>query len=154
MDSQFKRLPLHIACQTNASVETIQVLLDRHPEGARTRDSLGRLALHYACSHSAPVDVVAALLKSFVGGAAMGDKNGWTALHVACRVGESPEVINELIKAYPDGIAEKTNKGSTPLMCAHKHEGKAVGKDDKVATECVIEMLEQAMKAKGIELDQ
>ena len=143
-----------MACQTNASVETIQVLLDRYPDGARTRDSLGRLALHYACSHSAPVDVVAALLKTFVGGAAIGDKNGWTPLHVACRVGESPEVINELIKAYPDGIAEKTNKGSTPLMCAHKHEGKAVGKDDKAASECVVEMLEQAMRAKGMDIEE
>lgn len=57
-----------------------------------------------------------------------------------------------MLKAYPDGIGEKTNKGSTPLMCARKHEGKAVGKDDKAASECVVKMLEQAMKAKGIEV--
>ena len=37
-------------------------------------------------------------------------------------------------------------------MCARKHEGKAVGKDDKAASECVVKMLEQAMKAKGIEV--
>jgi ankyrin repeat protein len=134
-------------------MEAIQVLLDRYPGGARTKDSLGRLPLHYACSHSAPVGVVRQLLKSFSGGAAIGDKNGWYAIHVACRVGESPEVIDELIKAYPDGIAERTKKGSTPLMCAHKHEGKAVGKEDKVASECVVEMLEQAMRAKGIDID-
>lgn len=143
-----------MACQTGASVEVIQRLLDRYPDGARTRDSLGRLGLHYACSHSAPVEVVVALLNVFSGGAAIVDKNGWLPIHVACRVGESPEVINELLKAYPDGIGEKTNKGSTPLMCAHKHEGKAVGKDDKVASECAVKMLEQAMKAKGIEVDE
>ena len=71
-------------------------------------------------------------------------------LHVACRIGESPEVINKLLKAYPDSIMERTMKGSTPLMCAHKHEGAAVGNDDKLASECVVKMLEQAMKAKGM----
>ena len=152
--TQFRRIPLHVACQTGASVEVIQRLLDRYPDGARTRDSLGRLGLHYACSHSAPVEVVVALLNVFSGGAAIVDKNGWLPLHVACRVGESPEVINELLKAYPGGIGEKTNRGSTPLMCAHKHEGKAVGKDDKAASECVVKMLEQAVKAKGIEVDE
>lgn len=73
-------------------------------------------------------------------------------LHVACRIGESPEVISELLKAYPDGITERTMKGSTPLMCAHKHEGAAVGREDKVASECVVEMLEHAMKAKGMDV--
>jgi len=73
-------------------------------------------------------------------------------LHVACRIGESPEVISELLKAYPDSIMERTMKGSTPLMCAHRHEGAAVGSEDKVASECVVEMLEQAMKAKGMDV--
>lgn len=131
----------------------VQLLLDQYPEGAKTKDALGRLPLHYACSHGAPVEVVSALLDSFPGGAAIGDKNGWLALHVACRVGESPQVINELLKAYPDSIGERTNKGSTPLMCAHKHEGAAVGKEDKVASECVVEMLEKAMKESGVDID-
>lgn len=73
-------------------------------------------------------------------------------MHVACRIGESPEVVSELLKAYPDSIMERTMKGSTPLMCAHKHEGAAVGSEDKVASECVVEMLEQAMEAKGMDV--
>jgi len=74
---QFRRLPLHIACQTAASSSVVQLLIDRYPDGARTKDALGRLPLHYACSHGAPVEVVSALLESFLSGAGIGDKNGW-----------------------------------------------------------------------------
>ena len=94
-----------------------------------------------------------ALLQAFPAGASIADRNGWLPLHVACRIGESPKVIEELLNAFPESIGSKTNKGSTPLACALKHEGVAVGKDDKVASESVIRILKRAMEERGLEVD-
>lgn len=47
-ETSFKRLPLHIACQSHAPADMVATLLSFYPQGAADTDVLGRLPLHYA----------------------------------------------------------------------------------------------------------
>ena len=47
-ETSFKRLPLHIACQSHAPADMVAALLSFYPQGAADTDVLGRLPLHYA----------------------------------------------------------------------------------------------------------
>ena len=47
-ETSFKRLPLHIACQSHAPEDVVSTRLSFYPQGAADTDVLGRLPLHYA----------------------------------------------------------------------------------------------------------
>lgn len=119
-ESAYQRLPLHVACQSDASASAIQALLECDVTAAQCKDSLGRVPLHYACSHGAPVEVVAVMLQAFPASAGCVDKRGWLPLHVACRFGDNESVIRLLIKELPASLYTTTKRGTTPLMCAKK----------------------------------
>eukprot|EP01082_Thalassiosira_pseudonana_P001649 g1304.t1 g1304 contig10:1815734-1816315(-) len=63
VESAFKRLPLHVACQFAANKEVIEYLVGEYKAGTMEADVLGRLPLHYLCSNGAPLDVVRILIK-------------------------------------------------------------------------------------------
>uniref|UniRef100_A0A7S1Z5L4 Uncharacterized protein n=1 Tax=Ditylum brightwellii TaxID=49249 RepID=A0A7S1Z5L4_9STRA len=144
-ESGYGRLPLHVACQSGASVGSIGILLEKYPEGPRTRDSLGRLPLHLVClgaplsslpsSSSSPspaapplqctpsswdscVSVVDALLAMYPEAAGKVDNQGQMPLHVACSAGAPVGAIRLLIDAFPDAVTAETHKGSTPMLHA------------------------------------
>lgn len=119
-EDAFHRVPLHIACLTNASVDVVECLLRYYPEGARCKDSIGRLPIHYACAHDVEEEIIEMLIRAFPASAGCSDNNGWLPLHVACRRGLSVEVIRRLIHCFPPSIDMLTKKGSTALMCARK----------------------------------
>eukprot|EP01083_Nonionella_stella_P103216 294621_1 len=119
-EEAFQRLPLHIACQTNAPIETVEALTCHYPEAARVKDCIGRLPIHYACSHDAPSAVIEMLLREFPASAGCGDDNGWIPIHVASRRGVSLYVIERLLDCLPESADMATNKGSTPIICARK----------------------------------
>jgi len=47
------KIPLHYAVK-GATIEMVQLLVERDPEGVRVRDNAGRLALHEACNNVNP----------------------------------------------------------------------------------------------------
>mmetsp|Transcript_6538 Transcript_6538/g.8840 ORF Transcript_6538/g.8840 Transcript_6538/m.8840 type:complete len:295 (-) Transcript_6538:102-986(-) len=124
------RLPLHLACQSGASVSTVGILLEKYPDGPRTKDTLSRLPLHLACadtplmstacssSRSSCVGVVDALLAMYPEAAQMRDDCGQMPLHIACETGAPVGAIRLLIDAFPDAVTAETTSGSTPLIRA------------------------------------
>mmetsp|Transcript_26351 Transcript_26351/g.39048 ORF Transcript_26351/g.39048 Transcript_26351/m.39048 type:complete len:477 (-) Transcript_26351:70-1500(-) len=125
-ESGYGRVPLHIACHSNASFECIHELLSHFPAASIDRDLIGRVPLHYALSNGATKEIVEELLDAACqayGSNANGrreicsvaDFNGWLPIHVACFMGASPQVIAVLVKAFPEGVAMATRKNSTPL---------------------------------------
>jgi hypothetical protein len=122
-ESGYGRVPLHIACHSNASFECICELLKSYPAGSLERDSIGRVPLHYALSNGAAEEVVEKLLNAAVEShgesgrrqiCSATDFNGWLPIHVACFMGASARVLSMLVKAYPEGVDAETKKKSTP----------------------------------------
>lgn len=116
-ETAYRRLPLHIACRSDASAEVIQRLLHYYSDAAAVDDQLGRLPLHYRLSNGADATAIDALLEACPGSARAFDKRGWLPIHVACSVGANLHVVKELIEAYPASVLLATNKGSTPRKC-------------------------------------
>ena len=116
-ESAYQRIPLQIACRSDASPDVVKRLLEYYPEGAAVDDNLGRLAIHYRLSNGADDETIGALLKACPGSARAFDRRGWLPLHVAASVGASPHVIQSLVEAHPEAVLLATIKGSTPLRC-------------------------------------
>lgn len=122
-ESGYGRVPLHIACHSNASLECIQVLISNFPAASVEQDIIGRVPLHYALSNGASYEIVMALMdaaKQVAGPngvrhvCSVADFNGWMPIHVACFMGVSPQVLALLVSAYPDAVDVATKKNSTP----------------------------------------
>jgi hypothetical protein len=122
-ESGYGRVPLHIACHSNASIECIQVLVMHNPAASIEQDIIGRVPLHYALSNGASYDVVQILMNAAeqVNGqegvrrvCSIQDFNGWLPIHVACFMGASAQVLSMIVDAYPEGIEIATKKNSTP----------------------------------------
>mmetsp|Transcript_14569 Transcript_14569/g.16944 ORF Transcript_14569/g.16944 Transcript_14569/m.16944 type:complete len:453 (-) Transcript_14569:295-1653(-) len=122
-ENGYGRVPLHIACHSNASLGCIKVLVAQYPNACIEQDVIGRVPLHYALSNGASYDVVKTLMNSVVqicgpSGlrrvCSVADFNGWLPIHVACFMGASPQVVSALVKAYPEGVHVATKKSSTP----------------------------------------
>lgn len=123
-ESGYGRVPLHIACHSNASFDCIRELATQYPAASVERDIIGRVPLHYALSNGAAAEIVEELLKASVEAYGMEGKrricsvtdfNGWLPIHVACFMGASARVLNMLVKAYPEGVDCATKKNSTPM---------------------------------------
>lgn len=125
-ETGYGRVPLHIACHSNASFECIHELIVHYPQASIERDLIGRVPLHYALSNGATEEIVEELMiaaeescgDNFDGKreiCSVADFNGWLPIHVACFMGASANVISILMKAYPEGGEMKTKKNSTPL---------------------------------------
>eukprot|EP00554_Chaetoceros_debilis_P016717 CAMPEP_0194115810 /NCGR_PEP_ID=MMETSP0150-20130528/24672_1 /TAXON_ID=122233 /ORGANISM="Chaetoceros debilis, Strain MM31A-1" /LENGTH=474 /DNA_ID=CAMNT_0038806377 /DNA_START=474 /DNA_END=1898 /DNA_ORIENTATION=+ len=125
-ESGYGRVPLHIACHSNASYDCIHELAVNYPAASCERDVIGRVPLHYALSNGASVEIVEELLKAaheFVGPNGHGkrqvcsvaDFNGWLPLHVACFMGASAKVLSMLVKACPGAVESITKKNSTAM---------------------------------------
>ena len=125
-ESGYGRVPLHIACHSNASLECIHELLSHYPAASIDRDLIGRVPLHYALSNGATEEIVEELIDaacqtfgSRENGrreiCSVADFNGWLPIHVACFMSASTRVLTMLVKAFPEGVDMATRKNSTPL---------------------------------------
>ena len=83
-----QRLPIHLACDTNAPIDIIRWLLDQDPKHASIlrKDKWGDLPLHTACSRK-DVDVVRLLVEADVTKETIltKDNDGSLPIHMACR---------------------------------------------------------------------
>ncbi len=122
-ETGYGRVPLHIACHSNASLACIEALVEHHPGGTLEQDIIGRVPLHYALSNGASYDIVKTLMDAAVQVSGLdglryicsvADFNGWLPVHVACFMGASAQVLSALVNAYPEGVDAETKKKSTP----------------------------------------
>jgi len=120
IETAFKRLPLHIACQHGSSADVVELMLSYDPLSGQTEDIFGRTPIHFACSNGAPPDVIDAFLLADASIASYPDNAGWLPIHVACHMGVSTESIQKLLDANPRSVNAKTKKGSTPLKLLSK----------------------------------
>lgn len=144
-ESGYGRVPLHIACHSNASLESIQILVSHRPSASTEQDNIGRVPLHYALSNGASYDIVKILLNAatqVVGPqgsrmvCSMADFNGWLPIHVACFMGVSPQVLREIVSAYPDGVDASTKKRSTPMSLI---KGLAISEERKEQLQSILQ---------------
>ncbi|MFN9979728.1 MAG: ankyrin repeat domain-containing protein, partial [bacterium] len=65
MLTEVGELPLHLACQENATDIALK-LLEVHPKGSKLQDEMGRLPLHYACKMQTVPELETDLLESLL----------------------------------------------------------------------------------------
>mmetsp|Transcript_15964 Transcript_15964/g.20198 ORF Transcript_15964/g.20198 Transcript_15964/m.20198 type:complete len:329 (+) Transcript_15964:180-1166(+) len=112
-DKYFFTRCIHLALECDSSLEVVMLLLEKKPEAARVKGSLGQTPLHWACKYRAPVEVVSLLLSRWPESIKQKSSGGLTPLHQACIVGAPVEVLSLLLKSWPDAIKEKDNYGHT-----------------------------------------
>lgn len=97
-----KRLPIHLACDRNATFPILQTLLqaDTEKKSIVVPDKWGDLCLHTACSRH-QTDVVKLLLDSDISGKTLFTKadNGSLPLHAAVRFGAPASVVTLLLES-------------------------------------------------------
>jgi ankyrin repeat protein len=99
-------LPLHFACDSNASKEVIHALLDAYPPGVCCTDPDGLLPLHLAVTS----DHDEGEITSADSGASFSSRN------------RRADVVRELLHAYPESASQPApHNGSLPLheACLH-----------------------------------
>lgn len=115
VESDYPRLPLHLACSHSTPLKIIQALIKAYPKALDTKDGSGSLPLHLSCANSLPVPCVHEIFKRCPDAISMKDAIGRLPLHVACSHGASVEIIKMLIEAYPESCFIKDYNGHTAL---------------------------------------
>lgn len=111
-------LPLHVACEHDASVALLKVLMNAYPEGLIRPDKDGNLPVHYACSLESPESALY-LLEACPELVSMKNNKGQTPLHLACsRYDVSLELVQELTRLNEDACKSRDWQGRLPLHSA------------------------------------
>ena len=123
------RLPIHIACQTNAPVEVLATLVERDTATLLMADYTGELPVHDCCRcYRGATHCVNALQYLVdcggVGTLAARNRDGALPLHVWCGaftttpVTFTVPVVRYLMESFPGSVAMQTNAGQYPFMIA------------------------------------
>ena len=125
-----ERLPLHFACDKQASDAVISKLLEVNFEASRVQTTHGYLPLHYAVERVSTEFVIKALLMAGPDGPKTHNKDGCLPLHCACQFGwtaASAMTVRELLAAYPAATQTADIRGCLPLHHAvMKHASEEV----------------------------
>jgi hypothetical protein len=141
-DSILESLPLHVACEHDASVEVLAILIHAYPEGLTKPDKYGNLPIHCASSLESPESALL-LLHACPESAKMKTNKGQTPLHLACsRYDISNELVQVLIQLYKDACKSRDWQGRLPLHSACMWN----------APTCVLELLLQCYP-EGVRLE-
>lgn len=109
---------LHDACQRDAPLDIIKLVLDLNPAAACARDSVcGMMALHFAVCVS-PYSVVQELIWSNVEAINAKDNGGFGTLHWACMTCSHLGIVQLLMEWNAFLVTEKSNDGSLPIHIA------------------------------------
>ena len=102
------RYALHIACQNNASVDVVKLLINMYPDALSLKDKFGLLPIHFACSDDASMEVIKLLLRSAPNSIFQKDTRGWTALdyleltrtdHDSILAAVTPRFVPQLVRS-------------------------------------------------------
>jgi ankyrin repeat protein len=119
-------LPLHHACQSGASLEVIQCLVEACPLSLAVTTESGYLPLHLCLLSStkqepALIDVVRYMLSKDQYPDAIripAVTDGMLPLHCACYYGANTAVIQTLLELWPLGASQANKENKTPLDLA------------------------------------
>jgi ankyrin repeat protein len=141
-------LPLHVAAQQSASIESVRGLVDGCPGAVHVVDKWGRLPLHVAAgSDRATLDPVRLVADAYPEALSTRCGGGWLPLHLAaaCRGGADPSVIRFLASmGPPTALLDKANyQGLTPLHLAVRS-----GSQVEVIR-CLVEAAPQGLAERG-----
>jgi ankyrin repeat protein len=121
------KLPIHIACRTNAPVEVLALICDLDPATLQIADYSGALPLHECCLENVDYASVRFLVEQGgVGTVAARNGLGALPLHVLCG-STRPEwrTVQYLIQSFPGSVTARTNSGQYPFMVAACEESSA-----------------------------
>jgi hypothetical protein len=127
-DAELHSLPIHIACEHDASVGVLDVLIRAYPEGLTITDADGNLPIHYACSLES-CESALYLLKACPESVMTKNKKGQTPLHLASsRYDVCPELVEELIRLNQDACKTRDWQGRLPIhsACMWKADTKVI----------------------------
>eukprot|EP00541_Cyclophora_tenuis_P013798 CAMPEP_0116565438 /NCGR_PEP_ID=MMETSP0397-20121206/13899_1 /TAXON_ID=216820 /ORGANISM="Cyclophora tenuis, Strain ECT3854" /LENGTH=679 /DNA_ID=CAMNT_0004092213 /DNA_START=44 /DNA_END=2083 /DNA_ORIENTATION=- len=113
-------LPVHLACQEQAPVDIVTMLLQLKDATMISCQECNMLPLHLACQYGAPSRTVEALIRANPKATLVVDDHGLLPLHLACTEGASLDTLTLLLnsgKNNGDGPAMKRRdlRGFTPL---------------------------------------
>ena len=114
------KLPIHVACETNAPVEVLALLSELDPATLHLADHSGALALHECCQGNVDYSSVRYLVEQGgVGTLAARNRQGVMPLHVLCgSINPSLRTVQNLMQAFPDAMATRTYAGQYPFLIA------------------------------------
>jgi hypothetical protein len=92
-DGEKLPLPLHFACNRQASVAVVKFLVGIDPDAVKTANSDGNLPLHLACCNHAKFDVVQVLAKENPAAVEKGNNDGTLPFHLACTAQAPLQVV-------------------------------------------------------------
>ena len=143
-DSVHQSLPIHIACEHDASVEVLDVLVHAYPEGLAKSDSDGNLPIHYACSLESP-ECAIYLLKAWPASVMTKNNKGQTLLHLACsRYDVSVELVQELLSLNEDACKTRDWQGRLPIHSA------CMWKANRQVVELLLKCYPQSVRAEDL----
>jgi len=117
-DSVLKSLPIHIACEHDAPISVLNILVQAYPEGLLKPDKDGNLPIHYACSLESP-ECAMYLLEACPASVTVKNSKRQTLLHLACsRYDMSVELIQELIRLDEDACKARDWQERLPIHSA------------------------------------
>lgn len=110
------QLPLHVACQSGARENTIELIGRDYDHAAQTPDKDMMLPLHYACANGGSLETIKLLMFYYSNACLSENANGATPLHLAIRAQRPKAIIKKLLSAGGLGaLAAKDKAGNTPL---------------------------------------
>jgi ankyrin repeat protein len=111
--------PLHHACETGASVETVEFLLCVYEGAAKLVTRKQDTALHIACNANKDVAAVRLLIKSNPDALTMTNDYGFTPLHCVCRAYQPRMgIVQALLEANPSMVTMRTHGGESAVHLA------------------------------------
>ena len=124
-ESKRGSLPLHYSCAFEASLDVVQFLYDKYPEGVCTPRKDHVYPLHLACGYySGKPTVINFLLDKFPDGASQRCTDlYWFPLHSAAQGGVPLCVVQRLYSLFPEGVTGLDKYGKTPLHTACRNKG-------------------------------
>ena len=114
------KLPIHVACQTNAPIEVLATLVELDSATLQMADHTGSLPLHEQCRGIGDFSSVRYLVEQGgIGTLAARDRRGLLPIHILCGSTNPPwRTVQYLIQSFPMAVSMRTNAGEYPFMMA------------------------------------
>jgi ankyrin repeat protein len=116
------KFPLHYACETGLSWESVKLVHEANPDAVRQPEQnscrLNALQMAASCKR-ADKELLENLLRLYPDAASATDSNGRYALHLACIAGKSWDGgLSDLFDAYPEALGKADSMGLLPFYIA------------------------------------
>jgi ankyrin repeat protein len=117
------KLPIHIACEANAPVKVLALLVEMDPATLQIADNTGSLPLHLlCCSLTTPTEYASVrylVEQGGVGTLAARNPKGALPLHnLVASNNPILATVHFFIKSFSGAVTEQTNEGLYPFMVA------------------------------------